>query len=276
VAAGAERSIGRLLHLALVVFALALLASRAYAQQSNEELAKKLSNPIASLISVPLQFNADFKIGPNDGERYYLNFQPVIPISLGPAWNVISRTILPINYQHDIYPFDEHQLGLGDTTQSFFFSPKAASEIGGLIWGVGPAFLVPTATDDLLGSEKFGLGPTFVVLKQTGPWTIGLLANQIWSVAGADSRDAISSAFLQPFVSYTTAEAMTFTLNTESTYNWKSEDWTVPLNLQVSQVLKIGDQRVSIGGGIRYYADAPQGGPEGFGARLIVTFLFPE
>jgi hypothetical protein len=113
-------------------------------------------------------------------------------------------------------------------------------------------------------------------LKQTGPWTIGLLANQIWSVAGADSRDAISSAFLQPFVSYTTAEAMTFTLNTESTYNWKSEDWTVPLNLQVSQVLKIGDQRVSIGGGIRYYADAPQGGPEGFGARLIVTFLFPE
>jgi hypothetical protein len=258
------------------MFALASLTSPANAQESNEELAKKLSNPVASLISLPFQFNADFKIGPNDGERYYVNVQPVIPISLGPDWNVISRTILPINYQNDIYPFNEHQFGLGDVTQSFFFSPKAPSAFGGLIWGVGPAFLIPTATDDLLGSEKFGLGPTFVVLKQTGPWTIGMLANQIWSVAGADSREAISSAFLQPFVSYTTAEATTFTLNTESTYNWKAEEWTVPLNFTVTQLLKIGDQPLSIGGGVRYYADAPKGGPEGFGARLIVTFLFPQ
>lgn len=263
-------------YLSLIMSVLALFANSAGAQESSEELAKKLSNPVASLISLPLQFNADFKIGPNDGERYYLNVQPVIPISLGPDWNVISRTILPINYQNDIYPFNEHQFGLGDVTQSFFLSPKASSSFGGLIWGVGPAFLIPTATDDLLGSEKFGLGPTFVVLKQTGPWTIGMLANQIWSVAGANSREALSSAFLQPFLAYTTKEATTFTLNTESTYNWKAEEWTVPLNFTVTQLLKIGDQPLSLGGGVRYYADAPQGGPEGFGARLIVTFLFPE
>jgi len=264
------------LGLACATAAVAMLASPAHAAESDTALAKKLANPIASLISVPLQFNADFKIGPNDGEHYYLNLQPVIPISLGPDWNVISRTIVPISYQNDIYPFNEHQFGLGDTTQSFFLSPKAPSEFGGLIWGVGPAFLVPTATDDLLGSEKYGLGPTFVVLKQTGHWTVGMLANQIWSVAGADSRQAISSAFLQPFLSYTTAEATTFTVNTESTYNWKAEEWTVPVNFQVTQLLRIGDQPISIGGGVRYWADAPKGGPEGLGARLIVTFLFPQ
>ena len=242
-----------------------------------EGLAKKLSNPVASLISVPLQSNFDFKIGPDDdGWRHQLNVQPVVPISIGEDWNVISRTIMPLVYQDDIFPGAGDQFGLGDITQSLFLSPKAPSSFGGLIWGVGPAFLIPSATDDLLGSEKFGIGPTGVVLKQAGPWTIGMLANHIWSVAGEDDRADISSTFLQPFVAYTTKDAWTFTLNTESSYDWEGEQWSVPVNAQVTKLLRFGMQPVSLGAGARYWAESPDSGPEGFGARLIITFLFPK
>jgi hypothetical protein len=243
-----------------------------------QELAKKLANPIASLISVPLQSNFDCNIGPaDDGCRYTMNVQPVIPVSLSDDWNVISRTILPITYQNDIFPGAGDQFGLGDTTQSFFFSPKAPSSFGGLIWGAGPVFLIPTATDDLLGTEKFGVGPTAVVLKQSGHWTIGILANQIWSVAGNDDRADVSQLFLQPFISYTTTDAWTFTLNTESAYNWKAEAWSVPINVQATKLIAIGTQRVNLGAGLRYWAESPdESGPEGFGGRVIVTFLFPK
>ena len=252
-------------------------SAAAKAPEDAEDLAKKLSNPVASLISGPLQSNFDFKIGPDDdGWRYQMNLQPVIPISIGEDWNVISRTIMPLVYQNDIFPGAGDQFGLGDITQSLFFSPKAPSSFGGLIWGAGPVFLVPTATDDLLGSEKFGIGPTLVVLKQAGPWTIGILANHIWSVAGDDDRADISSTFLQPFVSYTTKDAWTFSLNTESSYDWKDKQWSVPINAQVSKLLKFGKQPVSIGAGVRYWAESPDSGPEGFGGRLIIAFLFPE
>ena len=242
-----------------------------------EQLAKKLSNPVASLISVPLQSNFDFDIRPqDDGWRYQLNIQPVIPVSISEDWNVISRTILPIVSQYDIFPGAGDQFGSGDTTQSLFLSPKAPSSFGGLIWGIGPAFLLPTASDDLLGSGKFGVGPTGVVLKQAGPWTLGMLANQIWSVAGEDDRADVSNLFLQPFVAYTTKDAWTFTLNTESNYNWKTEQWSVPVNAQVTKLVKIGSQPISLGAGVRYWATSPETGPEGVGFRTIVTFLFPE
>ncbi|MDE1996738.1 MAG: transporter, partial [Rhizobiaceae bacterium] len=190
--------------------------TEARAQDSGADLAKKLSNPVASLISVPFQFNYDRGFGPNHGDRETLNIQPVIPFSLNDNWNVISRTIAPVIWQHDVAGPSGNQFGLGDITQSFFFSPKQPTS-GGIIWGAGPVFLLPTATDDLLGSGKFGIGPTAVMLKQEGPWTVGALANHIWSVAGEGDRPDISSTFLQPFVSYTTHDAWTFTLNTEST-----------------------------------------------------------
>ena len=244
--------------------------------ESNEELAKKLSNPIASLISVPFQLNYDSDIGLSDnGDRYQLNIQPVIPISLSDDWNIISRTILPIVSQDDAFFDARSQSGLGDVVQSLFFSPKQPTE-SGWIWGAGPVFLLPTATDDLLGSDKWGLGPTAVVLKQNGPWTYGALANHIWSVIGEDDRQDISATFLQPFLSYTTKEAVTFALNTESTYDWKSEQWAVPVNFTATKVMKFGNQIVSVGGGVRYWAESTDGGPEGLGARLLFTLLFPK
>jgi hypothetical protein len=241
----------------------------------SEELAKKLSNPVADLISVPFQFNYDANIGPERrGHRLTLNVQPVVPFNLTPDWNLISRTILPLTHQEDIVPGSGTQNGLGDTTQSLFFSP--VTKPGELIWGVGPAFLIPTGSDDELTADKWGLGPTVVLLQQKGPWTIGGLANHIWSVAGDDDRQDISSTFLQPFLAHTTKSAVTYTLNTESTYDWKNSDWAIPINAMVSKVLKIGEQRVSIGGGLRWWAESSHDGPQGLGFRFIITLLYPR
>jgi hypothetical protein len=238
------------------------------------ELAKKLSNPVASLISVPIQNNFDFGGGPaGDGFQYKVNVQPVIPLSLNENWNLISRTVLPIVYQEKIVGTSS-QSGLSDTVQSLFFSPKAPTS-GGWIWGAGPVFLLPTATDELLGAEKWGAGPTAVLLKQQKGWTYGVLANHIWSFAGESDRASVNATFLQPFVSFTTKKATTFTLNTESTYDWSHSQWTVPLNLMVSQLVKIGSQPVQFSLGGRYYAEGPSGGPD-WGLRFAVTLLFPK
>jgi hypothetical protein len=239
------------------------------------ELAKKLANPISSLISVPIQFNYDENIGPRDkGSISKVTVQPVIPMPLNDDWNVISRTIVPFLWQNDLAPTVDDEAGLGDITQSFFFSPKEPTS-GGLVWGVGPVLLFPTATDDQLGGEKWGAGPTAVGLVQRGPWTAGLLANHIWSFAGEDDRDDVNATFVQPFLSYITKTKTTFGLASESTYNWETDEWSVPINATVSQLLKLGSMPVQISGGVRYWAESPENGPEDWGFRLQMTLLFP-
>jgi hypothetical protein len=194
-----------------------LLASAAFGQDE-AELAKKLANPVASLISVPLQYNYDENYGADDdGRKQFVNIQPVIPITLNEEWNIISRTILPVVDEHDGPPGTDES-GIGDVLQSLFFSPKEPTPRG-LIWGAGPVLLLPTASDEVLGSEQWGLGPTVVGLKQTGPWTYGLLANHVWSVAGDDDRADVNATFMQPFLTYITQTKTTIGLNTESTFD---------------------------------------------------------
>jgi hypothetical protein len=247
-------------------------ASEGAAGDEAAELAKKLQNPVASLISVPIQNNWDFGIGPENALRYWANIQPVIPFSLNDDLNLITRTIVPIIYAESPVAGGDNATGLGDILQSFFFSPK--QPVGGWTVGVGPAFLYPSATDSALGGGKWGAGPTVVALQQKKGWTYGVLANHLWSFAGWGDNN-VSATFLQPFVSFTTKKQTTFGLNTESSYDWMRRQWIVPLNLTVGQLVKIGKQRVQFVIGGRYYAEKPDGGPD-WGLRFVAIFLFPK
>ncbi len=238
------------------------------------DLALKLSNPIADLISVPIQGNWDTGIGPADADLITVNVQPVVPFSIGRDWNLVTRTIVPIIAPESPTTGGREESGLGDVIESLFFSPKAPTA-SGWIWGVGPAFLFPTASEDELGSDRWAAGPTAVVLKQENGWTYGALANHLWSFAGDDDRPDVNATFLQPFLSFTTQSHTTWTLNTESTYDWERSQWTVPIQGQVSQLLMIGRLPVSVGFGYRQFVEAPRRGPD-WGLRFVLTFLFPR
>ncbi len=232
-------------------------------------LAKDLNNPVSSIISLPLQFNYDrFDSG---DKKYTLNIQPVIPFNLNSKWNLISRTILPIIKTEDL-PSGE-SWGVGDITQSLFLSPIPKSK-DDWIWGVGPIFLIPSQSK--FSAKTWGAGPTGVVLRQKNSFTYGVLANHIWSINGDTN---INQTLIQPFISYTTQSAISYGVSSETTYNWQAESgqrWSIPVVGFISKVTKIGDQRVSFGLGLKYNIKTPNGTPKGWGARFVMTFIFPK
>lgn len=257
------------------ICALALGAPARAQDDAATELAKKLSNPLASLISLPFQYDHDGYGGANDGASVdRLNVKPVVPFSISKDWNLISRTIIPLVDQGGFPSSAMNESGLGDINSSLFFSPKLST--GGWTWGAGPVLLLPTATEDVLGTEKWGIGPTGVALKQMGPWTVGMLAGHVWSVAGSDDRADVSATTLQPFVSYTTKTHTTIGAYTESAYDWEAEQWGVPLIVQAGQLFKIGPQILQFAVAGKYWAEGPNDGPEGWGLRLQLTLLYPK
>jgi hypothetical protein len=231
----------------------------------------KLQNPVADLVSVPLESDFNFGIGPQNEAGYELKIKPVLPFPLGEKWKLISRSILPVLDQPDISAGGAHKFGLGDWTQSFFFSPVGDS---GFVWGIGPVFLIPTATSESLGSGKWGVGPTGVALYAQSGITLGILSNQIWSFAGGKSRSTVSQLLLQPFASYTFKFALTLKVEMEATFDWISNKWSIPIKFGPSQNIKLGKLHVSIGVFGRVWAGNASNMPA-WGIQVPITFVLP-
>lgn len=266
-----------LLRYALILFLTCVASISVHAQEEQkisdaDALAKQLQNPVANLISVPFQFNYDWGYDPFNGSRMLLNIQPVVPLSISEDWNLIARVILPVIWQSDVVNNDS-QFGLGDTVISGFFSPKEPTA-GGLIWGVGPVLLVPTATKDLLGGEKFGVGPTAVALQQAGSVTFGALVNHIWSVAGDDNRADVNVSFFQPFMAKNFAGGYALSVNTEISQDWDNDLTNGSLNVVGSKVVTLGSQMAQVFLGPKFpYGNANRAD---FGVRFGLVLLFPK
>jgi hypothetical protein len=253
-----------------------LAAASPLAAQNNDQLAKQLANPLAALTSVPLQLNFEREAGlAAEADRVRLNVQPVIPKDLGDDWNLISRTILPVVNQDELAPGIGAASGIGDVTQSFFFSPDAMTKRG-WTWGVGPVLLAPTASDEVLGADRWAAGPTAVLLRQTATgWTYGGLFNHLESFGGDGIEAEISNTLVQLFVSRRIGPGRTVSANVESTYDWEAEQWTVPVHVAVSQVLRVGRQMLSVQGGVGRYVESSDLAPA-WGLRLTMTLMFPK
>jgi hypothetical protein len=236
------------------------------------ELAKKLANPIASLISVPFQNNTFYGMGDFNGTQNVMNFQPVIPIKLNENWNVITRVIVPIVTQYNLTGENTSQSGLSDITASAFFSPSQTHN--GVTWGVGPAFLIPTATNTNLGTGKFGIGPTAVILKQANGFTYGALMNQIWSVAGSSDRTNVSQLFVQPFFTYNWKSGAGIGVVGSITQNWETQKNATTITVPFSGITKFGKQIIQLAVGPQF----PVSGTPlaDFGWRAQLTLIFPK
>ncbi|MCX6162731.1 MAG: hypothetical protein NTV87_15525 [Ignavibacteriae bacterium] len=237
--------------------------------QSADEIAKKLANPVASMISVPFQNNFDFNIKPNSGFRWTMNFQPVIPFTLNKNWNLISRTILPVVSQFNVIG-NSTQIGIHDVSLSLFLSPSAP----GIIWGIGPVFNIPIAAPVEYATKKWGFGPTFAGLVQEGKLTFGALFSHMWSFAGKKSYPNFSLSYLQPFCTQNFTGGWGISLSSEMSSEWKSKTTTGAVILVGSKVTKIGGQIISFALGPKYYF-ANSYKPE-FGFRASVTFVFAK
>lgn len=239
---------------------------------SATDLAAKLTNPVADLISVPFQYNYDANIGVDKkGISNSLVVQPVVPIKLNNDWNYIVRPVMTFQTLSNVDGYSG--TGAAPILVETFFSPRAASEY---IWGVGPILTTPALSGKNYGTSQTGAGVSAVGLMMKAPWSVGLLAYNTWSAGGEATYGTANNLFYQPFVSYVTKDAWTYSLNTQSTFNWDTRRAENPMNATVSKIVKFGETPVSLSVGARYYLSSVPGGPSGWGGRASVTFLFPK
>ena len=241
--------------------------------QDQEDLAKKSQNPVSNMISVPLQNNTSFNVGPYDRTQNVLNIQPVWPFNLSPSLNLITRTIIPVISQ----PIGESdsKFGLGDINFTAFFSP---ADPGKVVWGFGPTIFLPTASDAYLGSEKWSAGPGLVLLTMPGNWVIGLLANNVWSFAGKDDRADVNQMLIQYSINYNLSDGWYLLSGPIITANWKAESaqqWVIPFGGGFGKIFTIGSQPLNAQ--MQAFANVvkPDNGAD-WSMRLQLQFLFPK
>src|SRR5580704_16786488 len=243
----------------------------------DDKVLTTFQNPVGNLISVPFQNNVNFPIGQFSRVQDVLNIQPVIPISLNEDWLLITRWITPIVYQPKILSPTGAANGLGDLNPSFFLSPARP---GKLIWGIGPTFLLPTATDNVLGTGKFSIGPGVVVAVQPGKCTLGVLVSNLFSVAGPSDRANVNAFTLQYIINYNLKKGYYVTLAPIVTANWNAPSgnvWLVPVGGGVGRIMRLGFQPVNVS--VQAYGNAKR--PDNFPSptwqlKFQIAFLFPK
>ena len=259
---------------AVMLIGLTVLSGAAAFAQDEAGLAKQSQNPVGDLISLPFQNNTNFGVGPSDGVQNVLNIQPVYPIGLGKL-NLINRVILPLVYQPEFVPGDGSTFGLGDTSYTAFFSPASP---GKFIWGVGPSFLIPTATDDLLGTDQWSAGPGFVGLVMPGQWVIGGLIQNVWSLDSNDDDGEVNQLLFQYFVNFNKPSGWYYTSAPVITANWEAESgkrWTVPIGGGIGKVYRIGKRPVNANIQAYYNIEKPELAAD-WSVRVQFTLLFPK
>jgi len=273
--------------LAIPLLATSLTAQNAAPASDTEALAKATQNPVANLISVPFQNNTNFAIGPYDRTQNILNVQPVIPTRLNPHVMLISRIIQPIVWQPYSAQTTGGEFGFGDMSPTFFLSP---ANPGKLIWGAGPAWVFPTATNQLLGQGKVSIGPSVVALLQPGHWTLGALVNNVWSFAGSGSRPEVNQMTLQYFINYNLHKGWFLTSSPIITANWNNAAtldaangndttsggrWTIPFGGGAGRITRLGPQPVNIA--VNFYGNAVHpSGASSWGMRFQIALLYPQ
>lgn len=258
--------------LALILSIPVSAAADTYAEGSNAELAQRLSNPLARIVSLPVQYTYDQGIGPNgDGHRNQLTFQPVYPFDLGNGAAVITRMILPMINQSSVTPDSGDQYGFGDTLLVAWYVPKLG--VKGLNLGFGPAVQLPGSS--AVSTSTWAAGLTALGVYRTGPWTMGANINHLWDVESTPNAE-VDRTFLQPFLAYSTENSMTFSVQAEAIYDWETEEWGVPVTAAVSKLIKPGRLPVNLTAGAGYWVDSPAYGPEGWRFRLQAQVVLPR
>jgi hypothetical protein len=268
-----HRLVGAVLYAGLFLAA----AGSALAAMSATELAKLAQNPVANMISVPFQNNTNFNVGPENGTQNILNIQPVIPVELNKDWNLITRTIVPVMSQPAFTPAQDRENGIGDTQFTAFLSPAAAH---GTIWGVGPIVQLPTNSNDRLGNDRWGVGPSAVILRleKGSPWVYGFLVNNVWSVGGSGSDPSYSNFLLQPFVNYNFPGGFYLTTAPIITADWKADSdqrWTVPVGGGVGKIFHVGKLPVNVQLSAYGNVVTPDNGAD-WQLRFQVQLMFPK
>lgn len=237
-----------------------------------ESLAKEAQNPVADMVSLPVQFNWTTGGGLGEETQQIINIQPVLPLAITDDWLLISRTIVPmVNLPG---PGGERIKGIADVQEQIYLTPKSAK---GVVWGVGPVFSFPTSTNVATETGQFGLGPSVVLLKIGKKWVYGLVANQIWRIAGSTETEAINAFFVQPFINYNLKRGWAISTAPAITANWDApsgQQWTVPLGIGVSKVTRVGKQPLNVV--LQYFHNVER--PDAAGADLVrmqFTLLYP-